>query len=1222
MASLGATGTGLFTAKTEGEGEVLVEATHGKFDVIHPSEDELIQRQEQFDMRKKEREGREYVRPSDAPPSYTDTIQQLPVGFYFPKDNGITLPSEISTHISFPGQVVPFFNPTASLPKACRRPWHDTFRPPHGPPVFFPVSIGYGPEVGLENGLQALWDPVTKTYFFLDHFRHMTFFEDPRPLPQPKPVVERVKQIFGDQQREAALPPDICTNSQIIHATATRAFSKPQGCTLFACGVHGQQGAPGATGSRGIYGSPGLYGVAFGSYGHCGGDGGPGGPGTPGSRGNDGTDGSDIILSIYGDPSKLNVTGSSSFVAKLGGTQAEEVLFVTCRGGDGGHGGQGGNGGVGGSGGCGGNGAIGQHGHSSPNGPGGSGGNGGNGGDGGKGGMGGPGGRGADGGHAGFGGKLVVQTPDPRLLVLVEADCRAGNKGKGARGGKGGSGGSGGSGGFGGCGGSGGSGGTGHNSDGSTFHYYNGPGGLSGFSGQCGFKGPHGQDGSSGIDGNPANDGGILWVVCSSDGSVLYQSSTRFDAEVKQLKIVSAIDDGIFEPNERIFVSGVVVVNSGGLPLPCGPQAFMPSTKTIKFEPTKFDLPEILPNNVFEIPITYSGRIFDQPPPNVAGPFLSSAEFHPRIELLGRPFEKSFLHQKLVVQYPVKLAYLKCSENLGRGDVSVLDIGVQNISTLPYGGCAGSGGCVALQIHLDARLIPLGSANIYLSVVPYTLTYDPNIRDSMYIEMHEIPPGQTVNVQITIQMESRAELFDRCCWQADLYLRDKLIEYNLDKIRVSPFYLPKDPPADLLFVTDENISRKEFVFWQKILEMTEVSVDFWDINRYNGLSVDMSTNTRHQVSWEGKYTSRMILYPHCNLNQLWGIDIVRHFHGENHRNNPLRELNSSMILFIPPTEPHLPTTDKYADRGDKSILYHLSMVDASLELPENTTYGGRHLFQPGGGCSLASDKPYLKWEKKQLKKLEKENQSQSATVLSRHSNITSTGLFRYGYGEVDMRRIPLLCSSKFLVVDGAGGSMTNMSLDDPNLLPSSCEIPLASNYGQVFLAVVYGLPLSCKLTLMRNRRSEEGESTVRMTFTIPSGLTLSKAEIVMICAASEIADDIYSCSGTAQRMSEFAQQFEKNTPDFTSNGRIILRGMKLAVKEATKRKEKIKNRQVSRALKELKQLANIVACALKRAGIEDRNLEPMLSFQQLTQPERMHKSCQYRVKDEQWNIPG
>ena len=380
-------------------------------------------------------------------------------------------------------------------------------------------------------------------------------------------------------------------------------------------------------------------------------------------------------------------------------------------------------------------------------------------------------------------------------------------------------------------------------------------------------------------------------------GKFSYQAGTRFDAEVTSLHIASGIDDGIYEPNERISVSHLLMVNSGGLPLPSGAESFIPSTPTIKFEPERYSLPDIMPGNRFEVPITYFGRIFDEPPPNKPGPFVSKAEFIPQIELLGRPFEKSFLKQILVVQYPVKLAFLRCAENLGRGEVSTLEIGVQNISRMPYGNCPGSGGKVVLQVHFDQRLLPVATGKIGLSNVPYTVTYDPSTRDSMFVQMHAIPPGETVTVQITVQMESRAELFDRCFWQTDVYLRDKLIEYNFQKIRVSPFYSPSDPVADVLMVTNQDITRREFVFWQHILENLNVTVDFWDTGRYNGLSVDLGNNARHPVTWEGRYMGKLILYPHANLQHLWGIDIIRHFHGNNFREGPLTDSSSSMVLF-------------------------------------------------------------------------------------------------------------------------------------------------------------------------------------------------------------------------------------------------------------------------------------------------------------------------------------
>ena len=515
MASLGGTGQGLFTRKTDG-GEVPIEVQHGLWDVIHPSEDELVLRENTFETHGNI-EGKEMVIfPSDTPPAYHETMQQLPVEFYFPSDTGVELPPDIVACLAFPGTAIPAFDP-----KSYRRPWHDTFLPPHGPPVFFPVSFGYGAEVGLDNGQQALWDPVSKTCFFLDHIRQVTFYEDPRPALPPPPVVSKQAFQYGDSKFDLFAPP-VCSDRSIIHETTRRAHSKPKGCTINAAGVSGQHGAYGLTGSSGIDGCSGHSGET-GSNGACGREGGPGGPGSPGVRGIDGTSSSDVVLNIFGNADELHIAGTCSLKANLGGTRAEEVLFVNCHGGDGGHGGRGGNGGSGGAGGNGGNGGTGRQGLNSGSRSSqvSSGGPGGNGGAGGNGGTGGSGGRGGDGGNAGTGGKCILQATDPRLLILVEADCMNGAPGRRGYGGSGGSGGRSGLGGIAGFGGPG----------GMTFDKDNkmilGPRGPDGCIGIRGYKGPKGSDGLSGVDGNQALNGGILWVVRSPEGGVLVQSGTR-----------------------------------------------------------------------------------------------------------------------------------------------------------------------------------------------------------------------------------------------------------------------------------------------------------------------------------------------------------------------------------------------------------------------------------------------------------------------------------------------------------------------------------------------------------------------------------------------------------------------------------------------------------------------------------------------------------------------
>ena len=134
-----------------------------------------------------------------------------------------------------------------------------------------------------------------------------------------------------------------------------------------------------------------------------------------------------------------------------------------------------------------------------------------------------------------------------------------------------------------------------------------------------------------------------------------------------------------------------------------------------------------------------------------------------------------------------------------------------------------------------------------------------------------------------------------------------------------------------------------------------------------------------QVTWERRYPGRMILCPHCDIRMALGIDIVRHFHCQNYHDGPLEDLNSSMVLFIPATQPHQSQASPFYDHGDLAILRYLSAVEDPLEIPESA-YSGLHIFRPES--RRATPQPYLKWEKNWLKQLEKKVQSQAANVFS------------------------------------------------------------------------------------------------------------------------------------------------------------------------------------------------------------------------------------------------
>ena len=183
--------------------------------------------------------------------------------------------------------------------------------------------------------------------------------------------------------------------------------------------------------------------------------------------------------------------------------------------------------------------------------------------------------------------------------------------------------------------------------------------------------------------------------------------------------------------------------------------------------------------------------------------------------------------------------------------------------------------------------------------------------------------------------------------------------------------------------------------------------------------------------------------------------------------------------------------------------------------------------------------------------LEKEVPSQAANVIARQVAIQSTGIFRYSYGAVDLRRFPLLRSCKFVVMDGAGGSMMDMSLDDINLTPSSTEIPLASNFGQVLLATLFGIPLRCKLAVIKTQSEVTEEPLINFSFYLPNGFAMTIHELVIVCIAAEVADEVYNCSGVSHRMSELAQDVQNNMAAYLDNGRAVVQGMEL-IKEEVK----------------------------------------------------------------------
>lgn len=768
--------------------------------------------------------------------------------------------------------------------------------------------------------------------------------------------------------------------------------------------------------------------------------------------------------------------------------------------------------------------------------------------------------------------------------MLVEVDCNVGEPGRGGAGGNSGEGGK-----------------RGYGGEGGSWVEPNPEGEhegsvhtVTGVQGKPGSSGAGGSDGRTGRDGSRGRDGGLLWVVDSPSGEVLHQAGRRYEASVTSLKTSPALQDGVYEPNQAITVSEVVIVNTGGLPLPKGAKLFFPSTMTTRFEPTVYELPEIYPNGSFTVPQIFSGRIFDQCTPNSPGSFSGEASFAPRVELLGRPFE-NLSKQTLPVSYPVKLMFALSKKNMSSGGFSVLEVGVENTSSsAAYGSSKAASGCrgsIAVRLHLDPKLVLLGvqhnSKDKQKKALPFQVMHDPEVCDSVWVKIEELSPGDVLVIPIAFMVDLNAQLRDTCVWQADLYFKGKFVEYKSQEIHVTPTYSPGSSLADLgdvLMITSELISTTEFSLWQRIFEILDVNVDYWDASRRKEdttpdrieaggsdptgsarAASSSSSPTDSNVSFNpilDSYSSKAIIYPHCKLDDIPAEHIVSHFNCSN-------SSDSSMLLFMSPSVPTSLEHSYYNNTRHAQIFRHLCRVQNRIKLPENM-HSGYHLLPPG--TVVSSEVTIEKSEKKIIKKLEGDHPLQALAMFSLKRNIDQKSLLKYTYGTMDIRKCPIQRSCNFQCVDGAGGSLASMGADDPLLTIKSREFPLASKFGQVFLAVLVAIPLKCKLNLLKAVDDKSSQGCVK--FYLPNGMHLSKQQLAAIAIAHVVADEILDTTGSISLMNQVVDDLHSNRNLYSKNwlASTVNQMLCLIHLEALERAKRYSNPTITSAAKQLQKL--------------------------------------------------
>ena len=1142
--------------------------------------------------------------PSTPPPTYIEAIKRFPMAYYRPED--------INTYHTVSISTAPALSRNVEMSSA--RSQHDVFLPPYGPPMSYPISLGYGLEVGLDENTQELFDPADNSLFYLNHRTNKFYIDDPRP-PRDMAAYLPFQIIKPREEAHFNYIPSLLfddVTASLLHAEqmatlALERWERHSGYQVNVGGEYGEHGINGIPGQKGFFGCCGADGRFYGGPGHQGQDGKSGSNGSNGLSATDGTAGGDLYINLSGSSERLVLSGEVVDQLEMGGSNSQSILFINAAGGKGGKGGRGGIGGKGGKGGMGGHGHKGIVGIDAmiPGGAGGAGQSGGFGGRGGNGGDGGNGGNGGNGGRGGKGGRVIITCQNPALFALIEINSMGGKGGRGGLGGKGGERGEGGKGGGGGDAGRGGMGGPGTDDSTAGFHGASGKVGLVGKGGKPGSGGRRGTEGMQGENGQP---GGVMWVVLGEKNEVISTSSMKFTVEVLTdcVSLNSAVDDDIFEPSERVSVNGIKILNSGELTLPQGAKFRMVSSDTINFEDVCVALPEIAPGEIYSVTETVYGRIFDIPPPNSRDPFLSYATFNTQVDLFNRSVTKQVPPRTIKVQYPIVIKNVTYPVMQSRGKAVHLKITLQNISQKHYGCSPNSGGYISLVIHLDKRLIPIGY-NGNDGNTDYRVYYDPETPDSLSVVVMDLVPNSSLLIDLNIFLDNDADIYDRCLWQVDLLLRQKLIQYKSGYVDVSPGRMTRlevAPNDVLLVVSLRSLTRLELCFWESILSGMGLNVNYWDMSTYKSFetqvedgSVDPPTN------WSEVFRGQLVVFPHAELKRASVDEIISFFHGPEWKRGVRGDFDSGMFLLMNPSP---------GDTSRVKLIQTLCMANLSQQNPDHglTQKQAFHQLKVTRRTSplfpmCVINPTSMLWERKcTLVKL----------IFSQNNDVGFTSASNEGRS-IFLAELPLSRYVNFCMLDVILPRKENFKFDNPEVEPNFSNLPFGSNLAQTILCVVSAMPTAMKISILMSVHVNRLPCTGWKLVT-PSGFILNILDLIYMTLLKDFAKEIKYSRNDYNRFKYFKEKVCSFPTQFTepSTARCtmgIINSLQNSVRSSLKNRPEVRSfflrscAQMEQALREAMDIVTLRSLYLEAEKRNFLNLDLFLDKSVIFSPYEM-----------------
>ncbi len=473
--------------------------------------------------------------------------------------------------------------------------------------------------------------------------------------------------------------------------------------------------------------------------------------------------------------------------------------------------------------------------------------------DGGPGGNGGDGGNGSSGASGGRGGDVVVRVSeeDTPLLMLVRSDVRGGDGGRAGENG---------SEGRGGPGGRGGSSyswtetesyrdSNGNNQTRTTFHSKSG--------GSDGRSGRSGRPGQADVRAGQKGPSGSVTIEVRDEAGGTATYPSRYDVRLVSFEHRNANDDGIYEPEERVFLSEVTVQNTGEMPLPKHHDVIVRIADDGWIAPVaeqKLVLPRALAPGEAHVfareELELSLRMFR---PQKSGPPLAAPEtIHllaelPRVRRRFGGFETpNAPYGNIVIRFPIEVSEPTALYSLAPGQATRIRWRLTNVSQKPFGLASEQGRAVGVRlvrdggevhadgIHLFASASTASSGSNDVQLVPLAHGLDADVP--------RVGDGEVVPFEATIAIPSDATPYTTARFVVSAELGHiaeprRARAVHLQEIRICVGRPFDARGADVLLVVNNRTVAEEVAAWEELVRSSGLTVSVWDAALEGGVAV-------------------------------------------------------------------------------------------------------------------------------------------------------------------------------------------------------------------------------------------------------------------------------------------------------------------------------------------------------------------------------------------------